>query len=95
LSKLEPAAISRQVIIGEILEDPEFVIFGETVNDPNVMQCKSTKLLAHRAVRETSLFTGAIPNQVRNSQLLVSFRRQIKIREGQAEDAHTDVVCDQ
>jgi len=35
---------------------------------------------------ETSLFTGAIPNPVRNSQTsrFVSFRCQVKIREGQA-----------
>src|SRR6218665_456701 len=43
-------------------------------------------LSAHKShVRETSLFTGAIPNPVRNiAKLLVSFRCQVKIRKGHA-----------
>ena len=39
-------------------------------------------------VRVTSLFTSAIPNQIRNRQTsrFVSFRCPVKIREGQAEE---------
>ena len=44
---------------------------------------------AHKShVRETSLFTGAIPNQARNSQTsrCISFRCQVKILEGHPDE---------
>jgi len=54
------------------------------------MQCNVNirKLLStHKShVGETSLFIGAMPNQVRNSQTSLSFQCHVKIREGQAEE---------
>src|SRR6218665_2958910 len=44
-------------------------------------------LSAHKShVRETSLFTGAIPNPVRNSQTSLFVWCQVKIREGSFQD---------